>query len=102
LINYSENIVIYTDKEAEGKYLTLDQLGSVLEKLSEELPGYYNNTCIQRCVFYDINVTEWVDKKRIFNDELKDTSPNLIVAHPSTTDTLTYILYIAIVLTRVF
>ena len=42
--NYSENIIIYSDKEAEGKYLTLNQLGSVLGKLSEELPGYYDNT----------------------------------------------------------
>ena len=38
---YSENIVVYDDKEAEGKYLTLDQLGSVLRSLSELLPGIY-------------------------------------------------------------
>ena len=36
---YSENIIIYNDKEAEGKYLTLDQLGTVLGKLSEQMPG---------------------------------------------------------------
>ena len=26
---------------------------------------------------------EWVNKERKFNEELKETSPNLIVAHPS-------------------
>ena len=38
---YSENIVVYDDKEEEGKYLTLDQLGTVLRSLSELLPGIY-------------------------------------------------------------
>jgi hypothetical protein len=37
-------------------------------------------------LFFD--VTEWVSKKRNFNDELKDSSPNLIVVHPSTLDTI--------------
>lgn len=38
---YSENIVVYDDKETEEKYLTLDQLGTVLRRLtcSEQLPG---------------------------------------------------------------
>ena len=30
---------MYDDKEAEEKYLTLDQLGTVLRRLGEQLPG---------------------------------------------------------------
>jgi hypothetical protein len=30
---------VYDDKEAEEKYLTLDQLGTVLKRLGEQLPG---------------------------------------------------------------
>ena len=30
---------MYEDKEAEEKYLTLDQLGTVLRSLAEQLPG---------------------------------------------------------------
>ena len=30
---------MYDDKETEEKYLTLDQLGTLLRRLSKELPG---------------------------------------------------------------
>ena len=36
---YSENIVFYDDLEVEEKFLTLDELGTVLKRLSEQLPG---------------------------------------------------------------
>ncbi len=36
---YSGNIVVFDDPEAEGKYLSLDQLGVVLKNLSQQLPG---------------------------------------------------------------
>ena len=36
---YSEDIVIYDDTEIEEKYLSLDDLGTVLQRLAVELPG---------------------------------------------------------------
>ena len=36
---YSENIVFYDDLEVEEKFLSLDELGTVLKRLSEQLPG---------------------------------------------------------------
>lgn len=39
LFVHSENIVVYDDLASEDKYINLDQLGAVLRRLSEELPG---------------------------------------------------------------
>ena len=36
---YSESIVVYDDTEVEKKYLSLEELGTILEKLSLQLSG---------------------------------------------------------------
>ena len=36
-----DSIVVYDDDEVEGRFLSLDELGAVLRRLSETLPGIY-------------------------------------------------------------
>ena len=42
LLCSGEHVVIYNDNEAEENVLSLDELGTVLKRLSEQLPGIYN------------------------------------------------------------
>ena len=38
---HSEDIIVYADRKAEENYLSLDELGIVLGKISQQLPGIH-------------------------------------------------------------
>ena len=64
-------------------HLTLNQLGTVLGRLSQQLLGTKakpNMINIQDLYLY---YSGWVNRERIFIDSLKPGLPNLIVTHPS-------------------
>lgn len=75
---------IHADSKAEGRYLSLEQLGKVLQILSRNLPGDYLNFSMKcpSTLGLGIFVGE-VQKQRSFSSRfLKDGCPNLLVVEP--------------------
>lgn len=80
----SKNIIVYCDDKVEERYLSLDDLGIVLEKLSHQLPGMYSAIicmcfrilCTCMCIIICLGT---VKIKRTFNGELRPGCPNLIL-----------------------
>ena len=65
----------------ENKYLRLEQLGAVLQQLSETFPGTYirNSFCVN-CTLYR-TLSAAVNKRRSLSD-LKRGQPHLLVVPP--------------------
>ena len=84
-IKYRDNFVVSNDTEAEATYLSLDELGVVLGKLNQQLPGSTVKSVasiLLYLLYFMLLTIASLNRKRTFNDELKPGCPNLIVMPP--------------------
>ena len=77
------DVIVHCDEGAESRYLTLEELGTLLKSISALLPGWLCTTVAQLIIPVCSVQSAFIPLARVFNTNImKEGAPNLLVVSP--------------------